>query len=146
MRKILAILTFFLTIISCQKNDISQNEKNALLEKIKAETIKPSFGGKIYGDLTVLQRNESEIFVWAVLQEYYGENNSEKGMGISGPLKVNFNGNPITQDKITHIEKSGDGSLYAKNFPKEIQNKISKFQDSKVLKDMITNLKNNPIN
>ena len=86
MKKILIITTIFLTIFSCKKsenseNQISEKEKSVLLRKISAKIIKPAFGGKMFGDLIVLQRNPSEIYVWTTLQEFYGENNVELGTG-----------------------------------------------------------------
>ena len=65
----------FLTIFSCKKsenseNQISENEKSVLLRKISAKIIKPAFGGKMFGDLIVLQRDPSEIYVWTTLQEF----------------------------------------------------------------------------
>ncbi len=154
MKKILIITTIFLTIFSCKKsenseNQISENEKTVLLKKISAEIIKPAFGGKIFGDLIVLQRNPSEVYVWTTLQEFYGENNVEKGTGTSVPLKINLNGNPITEDKIVNIEKPGDGSLYGEDinklFPETVRRKIENLPNSKVLMQMNEDIKNNPI-
>ena len=154
MKKILIITTIFLTILSCKKsenseNQISENEKTVLLKKISAEIIKPAFGGKIFGDLIVLQRNPSEVYVWTTLQEFYGENNVEKGTGTSVPLKINLNGNPITEDKIVNIEKPGDGSLYGEDinklFPETVRRKIENLPNSKVLMQMNEDIKNNPI-
>ena len=154
MKKILIITTIFLTIFSCKKsenseNQISENEKTVLLKKISAEIIKPAFGGKIFGDLIVLQRNPSEVYVWTTLQEFYGENNVEKGTGTSVPLKINLNGNPITEDKIVNIEKPGDVSLYGEDinklFPETVRRKIENLPNSKVLMQMNEDIKNNPI-
>ena len=133
MKKILIITTIFLTIFSCKKsenseNQISENEKGVLLRKISAKIIKPAFGGKMFGDLIVLQRDPSEIYVLTTLQEFYGENNVELGTGTSLPLRINLNGNPITEDNIVNIEKPGDGSLYGEDikklFPENLQKKI----------------------
>ena len=154
MTRILIITTIFLTIFSCKKsenseNQISESEKTVLLKKISAEIIKPAFGGKIFGDLIVLQRNPSEVYVWTTLQEFYGENNVEKGTGTSLPLKINLNGNPITEDKIVNIEKPRDGSLYGedinKMFPEIVRKKIENLPNSKILMQMNEDVKNNPI-
>ncbi|UFH46621.1 hypothetical protein LNP27_00935 [Flavobacterium galactosidilyticum] len=119
------------------------------MKKISAEIIKPAFGGKIFGDLIVLQRNPSEVYVWTTLQEFYGENNVEKGTGTSLPLKINLNGNPITEDKIVNIEKPRDGSLYGedinKMFPEIVRKKIENLPNSKILMQMNEDVKNNPI-
>lgn len=144
----------FLTIFSCKKsenseNQISENEKSVLLRKISAKIIKPAFGGKMFGDLIVLQRDPSEIYVWTTLQEFYGENNVELGTGTSLPLRINLNGNPITEDNIVNIEKPGDGSLYGEDikklFPENLQKKIENLPSSKVLMQMTEDLKNHPI-
>ena len=154
MKKILIITTIFLTVFNCKKsenseNQISENEKNILLKKIGAEVIKPAFGGKIFGNLIVLQRNPSEIYVWTTLQELYGENNVELGTGTSLPLRINLNGNPITEDNIVNIEKPGDGSLYGEDikkiFPENLQKKIENLPSSKVLMQMTEDVKNHPI-
>ena len=144
----------FLTIFSCKKsenseNQISENEKSVLLRKISAKIIKPAFGGKMFGDLIVLQRDPSEIYVWTTLQEFYGENNVELGTGTSLPLRINLNGNPITEDNIVNIEKPGDGSLYGEDikklFPENLQKKIENLPSSKVLMQMTEDVKNHPI-
>ena len=154
MKKILIITTIFLTVFNCKKsenseNQISENEKNILLKKIGAEVIKPAFGGKIFGNLIVLQRNPSEIYVWTTLQELYGENNVELGTGTSLPLRINLNGNPITEDNIVNIEKPGDGSMYGEDinriFPENVRKKIEHLQNSNVLMQMNEDIKNNPI-
>ena len=154
MKRILIITTIFLTIFSCKKsenteNQISENEKTVLLKKISSENIKPAFGGKIFGDLIVLQRNPSEIYVWTILQEFYGENNDKTGTGTSLPLKINLKGNPITEDKIANIEKPRDGSLYGedinKMFPENVRKKIKNLPSSKDLIQMTEDVKNHPI-
>ena len=140
--------------IICKKsenseNQISEKEKSVLLRKISAKIIKPAFGGKMFGDLIVLQRNPSEIYVWTTLQEFYGENNVELGTGTSLPLRINLNGNPITEDNIVNIEKPGDGSLYGEDikkiFPENLQKKIENLPSSKVLMQMTEDVKNHPI-
>ena len=154
MKRTLIIATVFLSIISCKKseiseNQISENEKTILLKKINSEIIKPAFGGKMFGDLIVLQRNSSEIFVWTTLQEFYGEENAEKGTGTSLPLKINLSGNPITEDKIVNIEKPGDGSMYGEDinriFPENVRKKIEHLPNSNVIMHMNEDLKNHPI-
>ena len=154
MKKILIITTIFLTIFSCKKsenseNQISENEKSVLLRKISAKIIKPAFGGKMFGDLIVLQRDPSEIYVWTTLQEFYGEENAEKGTGTSLPLKINLSGNPITEDKIVNIEKPGNGSMYGEDinkiFPENVRKKIEHLSNSNVLMHMNEDLKNHPI-
>jgi len=154
MKKILIITTIFFIIFSCKKsenskNHISANEKTILLKKINEKIIKPAFGGKMFGDLIVLQRNPSEIYVWATLQEYYGEKSAKKGTGTSLPLKINLKGNPITEDKIANIEKPRDGSLYGEDltriFPENVRKKIDNLPNSKVLMQMNEDLRSNPI-
>ena len=79
----------------------------------------------------------------------YGENNVELGTGTSLPLRINLNGNPITEDYIVNIEKPSDGSLYGEDikklFPENLQKKIENLPSSKVLMQMTEDVKNHPI-
>ena len=149
MKIITLYLLISLTLLGCQKVEITKNEKLILLEYLKSKLIQPAFGGKIYGDLTILKKTNNEIYVWTILQEYYIKNNRYKeGTGISLPLKIKIKNWPIKSESIESVQKPRDGSLYSddisKLFPKEIHDEILNFSNSTTARKMLENIKEMP--
>lgn len=149
MKILILYLLISLTLLGCQKVEITKNEKLILLEDLKSKLIQPAFGGKIYGDLTILKKTANEIYVWTILQEYYFINNKyEEGTGISVPVKINIKNWPIKSENIESVQKPRDGSLYSEDinklFPKELHEEISRFSSSTTAKQMLENIKEMP--
>ena len=129
----LAIIMGFIFISGCSKyNSVVLNNTtySAIKKYLEEDIMKASFGGKIFVSFQVLGTRKNEIYVWALIKEYYKENNSTKaGSGQAGPLVLKFN-NSVNDVIIGHTSPS-DGTAYKddvkKMFPKCLHDIILAF-------------------
>lgn len=137
------------------KVSISHNDKKAIENYLNKELSKPSFGGKNFSAFEVLGKDKvsGDIYIWAIIQEYYKENNNiEQGTGILVPLVLE-----VTQKegslKIINHKYPRDGSYYVddiKNiFPISISYKVLNYPQNhtdKLINEIENKLKNNFLN
>jgi hypothetical protein len=127
---------------------ISNNDKLSIESYLNKNILKPNFGGKIISAFEILgtSKENNEIYVWALVTEYYKEDNDlVLGTSSSGPIVLSVK-NANNTLIITDFTKPRDGSYYSKDieklFPILIQDKIEKYPSNRINKlEVIIDLK-----
>ncbi|MDF2946419.1 MAG: hypothetical protein K0S51_1098 [Bacillales bacterium] len=141
-RKFLVLfISAFLVLSLYYKNksiNVSNSDKLVIEDYLNNNILKPQFGGKVISAFEILGSNKDngEIFLWALLTEYYMDgNNLEMGTGRSGPIVLNVE---LIDDhiKIKGYVQPRDGSYYSKDiekmFPLLTHNKIYNYSSKHI--------------
>lgn len=134
---------YFLTNIGSSNDSITAIDEQAIEKYLSEEMMNPNYGGEIFATYEILEtdknedKNEGEIYLWALIEEYYKKGESiEMGSGMSVPVVLSVRlQHDDTLEIISH-SLPADGSYYLEDikemFPKKIQKKILDYSSNHI--------------
>ena len=135
MRIVITLLTILALMLSGCSGSLTLEETEevaVITEYLDNEIISPNFGGKIFSSHHLLGTGTDEIYLWAIIQEYYLDGqNLVLGTGLSAPHVLQIKSDEF---KITGHLVARDGSYYGEDirgiFPQSLHNIIFSFPSS----------------
>jgi hypothetical protein len=131
-----------------ENNAISVIDEQVVEKYLSEEVMNSNFGGEIFVAYEILEtdKNEGEIYLWALIQEYYEEGEAlETGSGMSVPIVLSVSVHNNDSLEISSHSLPRDGSYYSEDikemFPKKIQNKILGYSSNHI-GDLIEEMEN----
>ncbi len=141
-------LTTTVDTIPSENNAISVIDEQVVEKYLSEEVMNTNFGGEIFVSYEILEtdKNEGEIYLWALIQEYYEKGGAlEEGSGMSVPIVLSVNVHNNDSLEILSHSLPRDGSYHSEDikemFPKKIQNKILEYSSNHI-GDLIEEMEN----